>query len=187
MLNETEIVQKYLRCRGITIPTPASIRACTVRRHGQSFPAMIAAVQRAEDRKIIAVQATMIRDDGTDKISIGIPRMTIGALGTGAVRLAAATDVVGLAEGVETGLSAMQLFQIPVWCALGGTRMHRVAIPESVRDLIVFADNDATGRRYAERTAHEHREAGRRVEIRTPREVKDWNDLLCRRTAEAAA
>jgi len=41
---------------------------------------------------------------------------------------------LGLAEGVETGLSAMQIARVPVWCCLGAGRMHRIAIPSVVRE-----------------------------------------------------
>jgi hypothetical protein len=37
------------------------------------------------------------------------PRIAIGALGAGAVRFGQSEDVLGLAEGIETALSAQQL------------------------------------------------------------------------------
>ena len=38
----------------------------------------------------------------------------------------------------------MQLTGIPVWACLGAQRMARVAIPDCVKELHVFADNDAS-------------------------------------------
>lgn len=58
---------------------PASIR----------LPAMVAAVQRP-DRRIIACQATYLRASDGAKAPVSVPRMTVGALGDGAVRLGAA-------------------------------------------------------------------------------------------------
>ncbi len=50
--------------------------------------------------------------------------MALGSIGNGAVRLGRAGKALGLAEGIETGLSAQQLFEVPVWAALG-SRMDR--------------------------------------------------------------
>jgi hypothetical protein len=112
--------------------------------------------------------------------------MTMGALGWGAVRLAAATDILGLAEGTEKGLAAMQLFNVPCWSSLGAGRMHRVFIPDDVGELHVFLDNDDAGRAAAERTAHAHRH--RKVLLHFPPEqFKDWDDVTRARATESAA
>ena len=72
----------------------------------------------------------------------------------------------------------MQLYDLPVWCALGASRMHRVALPPSVRKVVIFADNDAAGREAAERTANIHRLVDRSVEMRLPSIGVDFNDEL---------
>jgi hypothetical protein len=137
---------------------------------------MVAAVQ-APDRRTIAVQVTRLEATGERKAQVPLPRLTVGALGNGAVRLAAAADVLGLAEGIETALSAMELTGVPTWACLGASRMYRVAVPDSVRELHVFMDNDGPGRDAGERTAHTHRH--RRVVLRSPPDyLNDWNDFL---------
>ncbi|MCE3370507.1 toprim domain-containing protein, partial [Staphylococcus aureus] len=74
------------------------------------------------------------------------PKRALGSLGQGAVRLAEPVDgKLGLAEGIESALSAMQLFGIPCWASLGNERFGLVAIPDSVRELHLFIDNDAGG------------------------------------------
>ena len=130
------IVGRYLRNRGIDLAVPSSIRVTPTND-------LIAAVQ-APNGEIIAVQVTQLADG--KKADVAIPRITTGALGLGAVRLDKAGDILGIAEGIETALSAMQIFNIPVWASLGAARMHRVAIPESVRELHIFGDNGDPGR-----------------------------------------
>jgi putative DNA primase/helicase len=172
---ERTIVQRYLRARGITIVPPPSLR-CAGGGYPITDPAVVAAVQ-APDRRTIAVQVTRLDPSGERKAQVLIPRRTYGALGNGAVRLAAAGDVLGLAEGVESALSAMQLSGVPTWACLGASRMHRVAVPDSVRELHVFMDNDGPGRDAGERTAHAHQH--RRVVLRRPPDhLNDWNDFL---------
>ena len=112
------------------------------------------------------MQKTLIDPRGDRKAQVQIPRQTIGALGWGAVRLAAATNTLGIAEGVEKALAAMQLFKVPCWASLGAARMHRVQIPDSVHTMHIFADNDDAGRLAAERTAHANRH--RKVLLRFP-------------------
>jgi putative DNA primase/helicase len=99
---------------------------------------MIAGVSRP-DGKIVAVQVTFLdpRGHGRDKSR---DRKTIGKLGSGAVRLGAAGEVLGLAEGVETGLAAMQFFGVPVWSCLGSSRMCGLTLPAETRKVILFGD-----------------------------------------------
>lgn len=180
------IVEKYLRARGITIEPPPSLR-CSGGSYLDRYalPAMIAAVQ-APDRRTIAVQTTLIDPRGDRKAQVRLARKTTGALGWGAVRLAAATDKLGLAEGVEKGLAAMQLLGVPVWATLGAGRMHRVAVPDGVRELYIFPDNDDAGRAAAERTAHAHRH--RRVILHFPPDgFKDWDDVTAARAKTEGA
>jgi putative DNA primase/helicase len=169
-------VAKFLEARGITTAAPPSVRSSTILHLDRyPLPAMIAAVQ-APDRRVIAVQQTLIDPCGDRKAQVRIPRKTIGELGWGAVRLDAAASIFGLTEGTEKGLAAMQLFGIPCWSSLGAARMHRVWIPDFVRELHLFLDNDDAGRAAGERTAYTHRH--RKVVLRFPPErFKDWDDV----------
>ena len=162
--------QTYLERRGILI-APPSLRYCAGSR------AMIAGFQRP-DGKLVAVQATFLTIEG-EKVTGRPARLTYGSMRGGAVRLAAGAEVMGLAEGTETGLSAMAMSGVPVWVALGGGRMHDVALPDFVREVHIFGDNDTTGREAARRTADVHLQHSRRVALRFPPDgVKDFNDLL---------
>jgi DNA primase len=68
---------------------------------------------------------------------------------------------------------------MPVWAALGCQRLQRVELPEIVREIHIFGDNDEPGRDGAQRAAELHLKAGRRVVLRFPPEgLKDFNDLL---------
>jgi hypothetical protein len=174
---------RFLAARGLTIDLPPSLRAATALHLGQyPFPALVAAVQ-APDRQVIAVQRTLIDLRGDRKAQVRVPRLTIGALGRGAIRLAAASEVLGLTEGTEKALAAMQLFDVPCWSSLGAARMHRVWVPDPVRELHIFVDNDDAGRAAADRTAQAHRH--RRIVLRfPPQQFKDWDDVTQARARE---
>jgi hypothetical protein len=173
-----EAVTAYLRSRAITLPIPPTIRQGVGLVLARTpTPSMVAALQ-APDRRVIAVQQLRLTWAGR-KVPITLPRLTTGKMHDGAVRLGPNGDVLGLAEGIETALSAMQLSGVPVWAALGAERMSLVRIPEIVRELHVFLDNDDPGRRASEKTAERWLRHGVTIKLRAPPEgVADWNDYL---------
>jgi hypothetical protein len=182
--------ETYLReYRAITGNLPPSLRFGYAKRcpTGLEFPALIAAIARPTDRKIIAVQTTFLTESG-QKTPLVPPRLTFGAMGTGAIRLAPCSDVLGLAEGCETALSAMELTGIPTWSSVGNWRLHSVGVPDTVRTVHIFGDNDDPGRKAAERTADRHTREGRNVYLRFPPEgFGDYNDVLRARASRVAA
>jgi putative DNA primase/helicase len=166
----------YLRrVRGITVAPPPSLRYSQQPFQNRiALPAMVAAVQ-GPDRKLIAVQITYV----DRKTFRRFKRSNIGALGQGAVRLAAATETLGLAESVETALAAMQIHGVPVWATLGAPRMASIVLPDTVRELIIFGDNDGPGRDAAEAGTRSHACLGRHVVPSfPPAHCKDWAEVV---------
>lgn len=147
------------------------------------LPAMIAAVRT--DLGVIAVHRSFLDPQGNGLAGFDQPRRALGSLGTGAVRLASARDgVLGLAEGIETALSAMQLFNVPCWATLGNERFGLVTIPEGVRELHLFLDHDAGGDLAESRAREAYRRDERQFVAHRPGTVGfDWNDVLQRRRA----
>jgi DNA primase len=174
-------VETYLRSRSIILPVPPCLRYHANLKHwdtGLDFPAIVAGVQDGNG-KFTAIQRTYLLPDGRDKAQVNKPKKALGPLGDGAVRLAPARKVLGMAEGIETALSAMQLFEIPVWAALSCSRFASVAIPDNVIEVQIFADNGAPGKGAAGRACDAFTAAGKRVAIRRPPEFfSDWNDAL---------
>jgi putative DNA primase/helicase len=171
----------YLSHRRITIATPATIRDHPGLKHGptgQNFPALVAAIT-GPDRKVIAIQRTFLRMDGHGKANVSAPKLTLGAMQDGAVRLGPAGPVLGIAEGVETGLSAVQLFELSVWCSLSAVRLASLWVPPEVVEIHLFADNGGPGHQAAMVAARAYQAQGRRVVVRFPPErFGDWNDVL---------
>lgn len=149
----------------------------------QFLPAMLAAV--TTDVGVIAVHRTFL-DSGSGKLAgFERPKRALGSLGCGAVRLAPpAAGRLGLAEGIESALSAMQLFGVPCWATLGNERFGLVAIPESVRELHLFIDNDAGGELAERRALKAYSAPGRVIQPRASASAGfDWNDELKARLA----
>jgi hypothetical protein len=149
----------------------------------QFLPAMLAAV--TTDSGIIAVHRTFLDRASARLAGFERPKRALGSLGDGAVRLVPPVQGrLGLAEGIESALSATQLFGIPCWATLGNERFGLVAIPESVRELYLFIDNDAGGALAEERALKAYTAPDRVVHSRAPASLGfDWNDELKSRLA----
>ena len=96
----------------------------------------------------------------------------------GAVRLAAATGKLVLAEGLETALSVLQATGKPVWACLGTSGLKAVILPPEVRMVFIAADGDQRGEDAAIKAADRFVAEGRRTKIARPPWGMDFNDLL---------
>ncbi len=142
----------------------------------QFRPALIAAVR--DESGLVAVHRTFIDPGGRGLAALADPRRGLGRFGQGVVRLGGSAPRLGLAEGIETALSATALFGVPCWATLGTERFRLVALPQEVRELLLFLDHDAGGCR-AERLAREAFAHVARIEVQVPeRRGDDWNDVL---------
>ena len=172
--------ETYLRARGITIPIPPSLRYLAAAKHkptGLTFPVIIAGVQGV-DGTMIGVHRTFLCRDGTAKASVRDPRMSLGAVAGGAVRLARANGRLAVSEGIETGLSILQATGIPTWAALSATNMANVILPPDVQDVILGPDGDKAGEVNSQKAARRFVQEGRTVRIVPAPEGRDFNDLL---------
>lgn len=104
--------------------------------------------------------------------------------GSIAVKLFSVKSTLGIAEGIETALSAHQLYKMPVWSTLNATLMKKFRAPPGVTHLVVFADNDRNGTGLA--AAFECAKSNllskndvNSVLVRWP-ELPDFNDMLQR-------
>jgi len=149
----------------------------------QFLPAMLAAV--TTDIGIIAVHRTFLDAPSAKLAAFDRPKRALGSLGCGAVRLAPpAAGRLGLAEGIESALSVTQMFGVPCWATLGNERFGLVAIPESVRELHLFIDNDPAGELADQRARKAYSASGRVIRSRAPAASGfDWNDELKARLA----
>ena len=172
-------VEAYLRGRGINIPVPPSIRYNPGVKHTQSgllLPAMVAAVQ-APDRSITAIHRTYILDSGQGKAPVTKPKMLLGRVNGGAVRLAPAATELLVCEGIETGLSVLEATSKPVWVCLNAGGLKSVVLPPEVEAVIIAADGDEPGETAAQAAAERFCAEGRKVKIAYPPKGMDFNDL----------
>lgn len=129
----------------------------------------------------MAIHRTYLADDGS-KANVRTVRKVVGSLPpSSAVRLFKATSTIGIAEGIETALSASLQFDLPVWAAISACGIERWTPPTGVDRVIVFGDNDlsGTGQSAAWNLAKRLMAIGIEVEVKIP-EIpgRDWNDVF---------
>jgi hypothetical protein len=158
----TSVVQSYLRHRKIELPVPACMRRWQLN-------GWIAKVTDLRGR-ITAVQHRLPTKHA----------ITEGWLGANAIQLSPPLGgQLGLAEGVETAMSAEQLSGIPTWAVCGAKRLDRIDIPPGIDVVHLFADHDEEGLRALQRAARRYASLGYNVCKHIPIGAgNDYNDLL---------
>ncbi len=157
----------------------------------RTLPAMLSRVTDAHG-VVVNLHRTYLEPGGV-KARVAHPRKLMPGLPCeGAVRLGgiAAGGAIGIAEGVETALAAGEMFGLPVWATIGCGNMAELSeLPEGVRAVTVFADNDAKFAGQAAAYAFAHRWAcrGMKVEVVLPGTAgEDWLDVWNRSKDPAA-
>jgi hypothetical protein len=176
------VAERYLRNRGITCKLGQALGFAYLKHRtaDRVMPAMVAAIRDIRG-DLIGVHRTFLTPDGR-KGDVEPNKMALGHTAGGAVRLVRHTSCLGLAEGIETALSAYQLTGIPVWSLVGTSGFGNVLLPEAVRHVVLFADGDKPGLRDAEVARERFVAEGREVLMSPAPAGMDWNDVLLGRS-----
>jgi putative DNA primase/helicase len=180
-------VEIYLRSRSLATPVPPTLRYARLRHResGRWLPCMVAAVQAADSR-LSGLHRTYLRPDGRGKAGVAPVKKMLGACRGGAVRLTRTGSRTAVCEGIETGLSILQVCpDLAVWCALSAGNLDGLTLPPLVEEVVLVADGDPVGLAAAHRAAQRYRASGRRIRlVELPRGM-DANDMLQREAAAA--
>jgi putative DNA primase/helicase len=177
-------VGRYLFRRvGLTY-FPSCLRTALDLRYQSDYPsfhpAMIAMVS-GPDGAPSTLHRTYLTNDGRKAPVIEPRRLMPGSIAKGAaIRLGPSGDVLGIAEGIETALSATALFGVPCWAAVNAGMLAAWQPPPEAKRIFVFGDNDLNyaGQSAAYALASRLRSDERVVEVQIPAKVgTDWNDV----------
>jgi putative DNA primase/helicase len=148
-------VDYYLRARGIKL----SVFSSELYYHAKLpyyedkkllgyFPAMLAKVQN-ENGQVVTLHRTYLGDGC--KANVLTPKKLMPAIKPGAsigaaIKLYEPIDgKLALAEGIETALAFNFATQLPIWATVSALGMEKVVLPSSVSEVVIAADNDASG------------------------------------------
>lgn len=142
------------------------------------FAALVAPLTNING-ELVTLHVTYLNDG--QKLARYKPRKLLGKHNgqTGcAVRLMPAGETLGIAEGIETALSAAIIDKVPVWAALNANLLSKFEPPEGVTTLRIYADRDVTGL-LAACQLMERLQGRIHLELRVPQvQYKDFNDQL---------
>ena len=156
---ENRLAMQYLESRGLSRRLFARLSdlrfhpRLLYRENGRAdryLPGLLALV-RAADGTPVTVHRTYLSEHG-EKARVRSPRKlfpvpTDGpALAGAAVRLGEPRKVLGIAEGIETALSAYAASGTPCWSAINATLLERWRPPQGVDIVHIWADRDRNGR-----------------------------------------
>jgi DNA primase len=173
------LAENYLRCRGLDLRIPDSIRFTRLRygRRGPEHPCLVAAVASI-DNKLVGIQRTYLNADGTSKLSVAKPKLSLGRVKGGAIRLAPAARSMTVCEGLEDGLTLMQELGRTVWVAAGASFLSSMQFPIGTEAVAVGGDADESGRKEARKAADAYAARGLRARTFFPVAAKDFNAEL---------
>lgn len=109
-------------------------------------------------------------DEFGNKANLNPVKMALGKIATGAIHLDAVTDVLNVAEGIETALAVRAMTGQPTWAAISAGNLKNLHIPDTVRKVTIWADLDRTltGESAAKGLALMLEFDGVKVEVRLP-------------------
>jgi DNA primase len=143
------------------------------------MPCLVALVTSGDDRAV-GIQRTFLRDDGRKAdLPDGRVKFSLGRIRGGAIRLAPVAAELIVTGGVEDGLSLQQELGRAVWPATGEGNMASMVLPRAVQSVVIGADGDEAGERFAQAAAKAFALEGRRARIIRPVSPhKDFNAQL---------
>lgn len=187
-----DAVSIYMRNRGLRglWPLPECLRlhlALPYWHGGEqigTFPAMVAPLL-GSDGRMLALHRTYLTLAG-HKADVPSPKKLTGASGP----LAGASiplgrpnrGVIGIAEGIETALSAMCASSVPTVAAFSAGNLAAWRWPTATKRVVIFADHDQSGLESSAALRARVLAAGLRCEVLTPTtQGADWCDVWASR------
>ncbi|MBX9878852.1 MAG: toprim domain-containing protein [Candidatus Obscuribacterales bacterium] len=149
-----------------------------------TFPSMLALVM-SSDNQPVCLHRTYLTLDG-QKAPVAKPKKLMkpiyeGATRGGAIRLQEASESLGIAEGIETALACHITTGLPVWSTVSAGGMASLEVPETVKQVMIFADHDmnnvglAAAQKLATRLLYAHKKVKL---LLPPRAGTDWFDYV---------
>lgn len=187
-----DLAHAYLTARGVDeVVYPDALRFGPAISDGEGGvrPCLVAMVGVHGDltakgqQRYVTMHRTFLKPDGSAKAEMEAPRKLMpGTVPDGAcVMLSRYTGgALGIAEGIETAMSASALYDIPVWAAINSTMLAKWTPPEGCQEVAIFGDNDAKfgGQSAAYGLAHRLAVKGLAVTVHfPPNPGEDFNDI----------
>lgn len=144
----------------------------------RGWAGMVAVVRDRAGEATGGIHRTYLVDDGSAKAPPG--KKMLGPVAGGAVALTPMPEDgrIGVAEGIETALSAQAIFAVPTMAALSADGLRRWRWPDGTTHVTIFADAGLPGVQAAATLADQLNLANIPSRIIAPLHGDDFNDDL---------
>jgi predicted P-loop ATPase len=151
----------------------------------RGWPGLVALMRDSAGQPTGGIHRTYLLDDGSAKAPPG--KKMLGPVGGGSVRLFAIghDGHIGIAEGIETAVSAQAIFGVPTWAALSADGVRKWQWPAGITRVTVFADAGDAGAQAAMVLTERLTAAGIPTATVAPLHGDDFNDDLMRGVSSA--
>jgi putative DNA primase/helicase len=150
------------------------------------YPAMVAKIYDRHG-ELVSLHRTYL-EDGHKISGRDAKKLLCGGVDGGSIRLGPAGAELAVCEGIETGLAILKRTGQPIWVGICAGNLENMWIPDEVRRLRVYGDNDADSMFDGQASAYalarqflKRRVAGdkRSAEVFIPRAAgADWANVL---------
>ena len=143
--------EKYLNERGIYSLPKQGVRFNPLESvNGKRYQSLFA-IASNNNHEPIYLHRTLL--DGDKKALVETQRKMLTLKETTnesiSIKLFPISETLGIAEGIETALSANQLYKANTWATINTSFLKRFKAPNSVKHLIIYADSDKNGAGHA--------------------------------------
>lgn len=182
------IGEKYLATRGLRSPVTSDLlfHPDLIDYAGKKgYCGLVAVVKNGMGERVGGIHRTFLLEDGSSKALPG--RKMLGPRKGGSIRLApiGADGHIGVAEGIETALSATAIFGVPCWAGMDASGVAGWEWPPETKRVTIFADAGEAGQGAAQRLSQRLFDAQVPFHVRSPIHGDDFNDDLKQGTTEA--
>lgn len=148
---DADPARRYLARRGLSIQAPEGIRFHPSLGYHDGdkmvgyYPAIVAVVMGANGQPVTLHRTYLTREG--QKAPVASPKKLMmypddRKIVGGAIHLVKHARVLGVAEGIESALAAIQGTGIPTWSTVNALMLESFVPPAGVEQLIVFVDKD---------------------------------------------
>lgn len=196
-MQEGDLAHRYLASRHIEERVyPPTLRFGAKLRDGEGGirPAMVALIgvhgEMRNGRQVYtSMHRTFLAEPGRKADMTSPRKMMPGPLPDGACVMLSDYNggPLGIAEGIETAMSASALYDMPVWAALSANMLAKWTPPEGCDEVAIFGDNDRSFAGHAAAYALAQRLVARKVAVTVHIPDKpgiDWADVWAARAKQ---
>jgi putative DNA primase/helicase len=177
------VAERYLQSRGLQDPRCPDLLFnddLSDFETKRGWCGIVAPVRDANGEATGGIHRTYLLDDGSGKALPG--KKMLGPVAGGSVRLFPLSNDghLGIAEGIETALSAQAIFGIATWAALSADGMRQWQWPQGITRVTIFSDAGNAGVQAAAALGERLSAAGIPATALSPLHGDDFNDDLRR-------